>query len=408
MTAETLTPDGGRLALKPAQETALAALERGTLSDLTRAAYEEITGVSRSQAAYDLADLVRLGLLERVGTGRATRYRLARGAGGRPRKWTEERIHAELESFCAEIGRWPRAVEFRDAGRGDLYLAASRYGGIDHWAAALGLREAAAGKPAPAGRPSGKPAAARRANGRRAPARVEHDNPAPAGRAAAAAAVGRAARAYGRDRGHSLLAGAIVVSVVTFAGLLFLADRDQRDGITKQARSVGAGTPLGLGGVTEPALIESATDTRLTLRLTAVRASSWIAVRRGSAGGRVLFEGTLATGQSLRFQGQRIWLRVGAPAGLRARLDGRSLTLPDQTSTLLVRKGGLRVLDLEAPAPPPAEEAVVVSQPVVYTPPSSEPSEAGTASSSPPPTPDASPSPDPRPPGADPDPPKSD
>jgi hypothetical protein len=320
VTAETLTPDGGRLALRPAQETALAALERGTLSDLTRAAYEETTGVSQSQAAYDLADLVRLGLLERVGAGRATRYRLARGAGGRGRQ----------------------------------------------------------GNPAPA-------------------------------RRAAAAALGRAARAYGSDRSHSLLAGAIVVLVVTLAGLLFLPDRDRRDLATPQARSVGAGTALDRPEATGRALIESpATDARVALRLTAVRASSWLAVRRGSAGGRLLFEGTLATGQSIRFRGRRLWLRFGAPAGLRARLDGRSLALPDRTSTILVRKGGLRVLDVDTPAPSPAPAPVVVSQPVVYAPPSSEPSEAGATSSSPPPSPDESPSPDPRPPAGPGDDPGSD
>ncbi len=377
MTAETPTPDGGRLALKPAQEAALAALERGTVSDLTRAAYEEITGVSRSQAAYDLADLVTLGLLERVGAGRATRYRLARGAGGRPRKWTDERIHAELEAFCAEIGRWPRAVEFRDAGHGDLYLAASRYGGIDHWAAELGLRDAANGNPAPA-------------------------------RRAVAAAVLKAARASAVDLGPGLLAGAILVFVVTSAGLLFLADRGQRSVPTPQAGSVGADTPIGEGPVAGPALVEShpaAHDERVALRLSAARASSWVVARRGSADGRVLFRGTLATGRSLRFRGERLWLRLGSPAGLRARLDGRALALPARPSTILVRKKGLRVLDLAPQAPPPAEEPVVVSQPVVYTPPSSESSEATTASSPPPPPPSAddSPSPDRRP-DSDPDP----
>ena len=379
MTAETPTPDGGRLALKPAQEAALAALERGTLSDLTRAAYEEITGVSRSQAAYDLADLVTLGLLERVGAGRATRYRLARGAGGRPRKWTDERIHAELEAFCAEVGRWPRAVEFRDAGRGDLYLAASRYGGIDHWAAELGLRDTA--------------------NGDRAPARR-----------AAAAAVRKAARASRVDHGlgPGLLAGAILVLAVTFTGLLLLADRDQQSAPVPKGGSVGADASLGEGRVAGPALAESrpaAPDARVTLRLSAARASSWVVARRGSAAGRVLFRGTLATGRSLRLRGERLWLRLGAPAGLRARLDGRALALPARTSTILVRKGGLRVVDLEPPAPPPAEEPVVVSQPVVYTPPASGSSGASTASSPPPASPDDSPSPDPRPsPDPDPDP----
>ena len=65
----------------------------------------------------------------------------SRARGGRRRKWTPERIRDELEDFCDEIGGWPRAAEFKETGRGDLYLAASRYGGIEHWAEELGFGE---------------------------------------------------------------------------------------------------------------------------------------------------------------------------------------------------------------------------------------------------------------------------
>jgi DNA-binding transcriptional ArsR family regulator len=128
----------GRDQLKPAQQRALAALKANTESDLTRGQYEELTGVSRSQAAYDLAELVEAGVLHRVGKGRATRYRLAREGSGGQRHWTSERIRAELEAFCAGRQAWPSAAAFKEAGRGDLYVAASRYGGIGHWAEALG------------------------------------------------------------------------------------------------------------------------------------------------------------------------------------------------------------------------------------------------------------------------------
>ena len=94
----------GRVAafdLKPAQRRALAALESGDRPELGRADYERIGNVSRSQAAYDLADLVAAGILERVGSGRTTRYRLARSRGGSRRRWTEARIRAELADFCS-------------------------------------------------------------------------------------------------------------------------------------------------------------------------------------------------------------------------------------------------------------------------------------------------------------------
>jgi hypothetical protein len=129
----------GRNDLKPAQRAALAALDDRSAEQLTRGQYEQLTGVSRSQAAYDLAELVEAGFVERVGSGRATRYRLPRRSQPSQRHWTNERIRAALAEFCADRTAWPSAGEFKAAGHGDLYVAASRYGGIGFWASELGF-----------------------------------------------------------------------------------------------------------------------------------------------------------------------------------------------------------------------------------------------------------------------------
>jgi hypothetical protein len=147
----------GRFELKPMQERALDVLRTDGSKHLTRARYQEITGVSRSQAAYDLAELVEAGILTRLGGGRATRYRLTKPAQaprseerGR-RRWTNERIRAELEAFCAGHESWPSAAEFKAAGHSDLYVAASRYGGVGFWASELGFcRPGRTEPPAPA------------------------------------------------------------------------------------------------------------------------------------------------------------------------------------------------------------------------------------------------------------------
>jgi hypothetical protein len=44
--------------------------------------------------------------------------------------------------FCAGRPAWPSAREFKSAGHTDLYVAASRYGGVAFWAAELGLPRA--------------------------------------------------------------------------------------------------------------------------------------------------------------------------------------------------------------------------------------------------------------------------
>jgi hypothetical protein len=129
----------GRKELKRTQELVLSALRADRATPLTRARYQGIAGVSRSQAAYDLAELVEAGILERVGAGPATRYRLVDSRPDDRRRWTNERIRSALQEFCAERETWPSAREFKDAGRHDLYVAASRYGGVAFWAKELGF-----------------------------------------------------------------------------------------------------------------------------------------------------------------------------------------------------------------------------------------------------------------------------
>ena len=124
--------------LKPAQRRALLALESEPGASLTRSEYERLTGAGRSQAAYDLSELVSAGMFVRVGGGRSTRYMLAHEPASQ-RRWTPDRIRRELDMFCANRSAWPTAREFKTAGRGDLYVAASRYGGVAHWAKELGL-----------------------------------------------------------------------------------------------------------------------------------------------------------------------------------------------------------------------------------------------------------------------------
>jgi hypothetical protein len=137
-----VVPRSAREEFKPAQQRALAVLKDGH-EELTRGAYQQICGVSRSQAAYDLAELVEAGVVERIGSGRSTRYVLVRERNSSRRHWTSDRIRSELVHFCAGRPAWPSAREFKSAGHTDLYVAASRYGGVAFWAAELGLPRAA-------------------------------------------------------------------------------------------------------------------------------------------------------------------------------------------------------------------------------------------------------------------------
>jgi cytoskeleton protein RodZ len=78
------------------------------------------------------------------------------------------------------------------------------------------------------------------------------------------------------------------------------------------------------------------------LVLVAARGDCWLAIRAGSRDGPVLDEGMLREGAAVRVAANRLWLRIGAPWNLDARLNGRALrNLPADTSNVFVTAAGL-------------------------------------------------------------------
>lgn len=63
-----------------------------------------------------------------------------------------------------------------------------------------------------------------------------------------------------------------------------------------------------------------------TLVVRASRGNCWVAVRVGSAGGRVVYERVLTQGGTLRFGlGQKLWVRLGAPWNADVIVRGKSV-----------------------------------------------------------------------------------
>jgi cytoskeleton protein RodZ len=83
------------------------------------------------------------------------------------------------------------------------------------------------------------------------------------------------------------------------------------------------------------------TVTNVRLVLLAARGRCWITARIGSANGPVVFERTLEEGQSTRFVGARLWLRVGAPWNLDATLNGKHVQLPGSVGNVIVSSAGI-------------------------------------------------------------------
>ena len=72
----------------------------------------------------------------------------------------------------------------------------------------------------------------------------------------------------------------------------------------------------------------------------------WLQVRSKSATGKLLYEGTLQAGQTQRFvDDKRLWMQVGAPAYLKAIVNGERVhNMPGDPAIAVVKADGLHVV----------------------------------------------------------------
>jgi cytoskeleton protein RodZ len=113
-----------------------------------------------------------------------------------------------------------------------------------------------------------------------------------------------------------------------------------------QPTSPPAKEPVAAAATTDltPAPRRPARTGRLIAHLTlvAARGDCWLSVHQSSREGRVVYEGLLRMGESVPLTGRRLWIRIGAPWNLEAKLNGRLLTgLPRDTANVLVTTAGL-------------------------------------------------------------------
>lgn len=79
-----------------------------------------------------------------------------------------------------------------------------------------------------------------------------------------------------------------------------------------------------------------APPTAPTFTISATRGDCWVEVRAGSSTGEILYAGTLASGNSLRFNREKVWLRLGAASNVDVLVNGRPSTVPPGTVELLL------------------------------------------------------------------------
>jgi cytoskeleton protein RodZ len=85
---------------------------------------------------------------------------------------------------------------------------------------------------------------------------------------------------------------------------------------------------------------------RAKLVLTAVRGDCWMQIRAGGVNGKLIYEGTVEQGQTQRFaKYKRLWLELGAPGNLNAKLNGRRMqNWPTRSAVVVVTAEGVRTI----------------------------------------------------------------
>jgi transcriptional regulator with XRE-family HTH domain len=142
---------------------------------------------------------------------------------------------------------------------------------------------------------------------------------------------------------------AATVLLFALAGALLawqLSSSSPRPARSRAASAAAAGAPApATPRTTRPATRRASRPTKpaaAALVLRATRGPCWLSVRQRSEQGRHLFEGTLEPGESHRFGGGQLWIRIGAPWNLEASRAGRRLSLPQTVANVVVTTNGIR------------------------------------------------------------------
>jgi cytoskeleton protein RodZ len=141
------------------------------------------------------------------------------------------------------------------------------------------------------------------------------------------------------------LAGIVAVTILVVVAWKFGSSgnptsADLLDNAGPTTTQTGAGT----GAQTQPKpAAPKPRNARLVLR--ASGADCWVQVRAGGASGELLYEGTLMQGQAQRFvKWKKLWLQLGAPAYLKAKLNGHSARLPTSPAIVVVTARNVRTV----------------------------------------------------------------
>ena len=146
-----------------------------------------------------------------------------------------------------------------------------------------------------------------------------------------------AARQRRRDRRES---GAVLLALGAIGVVTALVILAWRFGGPEGSRVPGLDKSE---GAAQAPAVKPKQQARITLW--ARNGDTGLEVRRSSLSGKVIYNGTLQQGQTQRFTGSRLAIRIGRPQSVRAAVNGARAQLTPQWATYLVTPNGLVRVD---------------------------------------------------------------
>lgn len=148
-----------------------------------------------------------------------------------------------------------------------------------------------------------------------------------------------AARRRRRERRE---AGAVLLALTAIGVVTALVIVAWRFGGPEESRVPGLG---GGGTTTRNAATVPRTPAQARITLWAARGDTGLEVRTGSPRGDVVYSGTLEQGQTQRFTGARLAVRIGRPQAVQVSVNGERAVLTPRWGTYLVTPNGLLRVD---------------------------------------------------------------
>jgi cytoskeletal protein RodZ len=141
------------------------------------------------------------------------------------------------------------------------------------------------------------------------------------------------------------LAGIIAVTILVVVAWKFgSSDAEPERSLLPRPSTTSEATTTKEKGSGKPSHRHAKRNTKLVLA--AEGGDCWVQVRERSATGKLLYEGTLQAGQRQRFSDEkRLWLQLGNPVYLSAKLNGQAVeNLPNGPAIVVATAKGVRTV----------------------------------------------------------------